>query len=116
MKKKRGPKDRSYLYKPGQSGNPGGRPKDTAAYYLTGLLPKDKWAQKVVDHIKKGNLHAMTLYAHYVFGKPAETLNVGQTQDALKLAEVRALARKQVAFIKSKAPDLLKDFLATVER
>ena len=63
-------------FQPGKSGNPGGRPKDTAASYLTAKLSKEEWADKVVRLAKGGSLHALTLYASYVFGKPQESVNL----------------------------------------
>lgn len=79
------PKNREHLFKPGQSGNPGGRPKadpemqailkaacPKAAAKLVGLL--DSTNQKIV-------LSAAEAIFNRVYGKPKESVNMNVSQD-----------------------------------
>mgnify|MGYP003394816738 CR=1 FL=1 len=91
-------KNRRNLFKPGQSGNPKGRPK------LPPELKDFKTAMKsfastpayitaVMKHAIKGHPKALEMVAHYGAGKPADTLNV--TQESYESYLKRAIEKEK---------------------
>lgn len=65
-------------WKPGQSGNPGGRPKrDIAAEISRSIFERDAEAiQRVLAaELRKGNYRAFTALADRAYGKPHQSLD-----------------------------------------
>lgn len=68
---------KAHQFKPGKSGNPGGKPPGpNASTLLVSALPKDQWAAKIATLCKQGSTHALKIYAEYVFGKPQENVSL----------------------------------------
>jgi hypothetical protein len=99
-------------FKPGQSGNPGGRPKDLVACEMRDLLlrpcPLDKkkrsWGQVIAEAIgkkaRKGDIRAFEAIADRTDGKPAQAVSVsgefsgGFTVDSYTLASREAVQKR----------------------
>ena len=110
MKSQNRPKNRGRdtRFPKGVSRNPGGRPKggETCADYLTAHLSKDDWAKRIAGSAKKGSIHALTLYASYVFGKPREAFDIHMEEPTgWDRPEMRF-----IAFLRDK-PELLRQYL-----
>jgi len=94
-------------WKPGQSGNPGGRPKKRSiSEELERLLAEDApnsggklWAEVIADALlrkaRRGDVRAIAELANRVEGKPCQSLAVDVNAN-FSLAEQIATARKRV--------------------
>ena len=92
-------------WKPGQSGNPGGRPRrNPLTDELTQLLEQDapnaqgkSWALVIAEALlqkaRKGDVRAFSVLANRIEGKPHQSLAVGVNTNP-NLAELIAAARK----------------------
>jgi len=68
-------------FKPGQSGNPKGRPKNPPGFknfreFAKKICSDPSFQRKIVKLAKQGNARALTLILHYGVGKPKEILEV----------------------------------------
>lgn len=63
-------------FEPGQSGNPGGRPKEFHEFRK--LLQEDaaEAHRVLVDLVKEGNVEALKVFLAYAFGKPAKEVQI----------------------------------------
>jgi Family of unknown function (DUF5681) len=85
-------------FKPGQSGNPSGRPKSSSefrkvveAYLQSKLDPKSTVLQDVFDRLRKDKPEVLL---HYAYGKPIEQIDVHSDSPVLGLpAEYLAILR-----------------------
>lgn len=88
-------------FKPGQSGNPGGRPK-TAKFseevreFLSQRRGGKTRLKKVLENLEK---HDPKILLYYAFGKPAESVelsspDIAGSLDNLAVAVAQALAQK----------------------
>jgi len=71
-----------YKFKPGQSGNPGGRPKatpitDALRDALSDPAELEKFIGAVIKKAKKGDVKAFQAVSDRLEGKPAQALNLG---------------------------------------
>lgn len=69
-------------FKPGQSGNPGGRPKqtpiaDALRVALSDPSELEKFISAVLKKAKKGDVKAFQAVSDRIEGKPAQALNLG---------------------------------------
>jgi hypothetical protein len=67
-----------YQFKPGQSGNPGGRPKrDLAAEIARAIFERDAEAIRCTftAELRKGNPKVFTALADRAYGKPRQSLD-----------------------------------------
>jgi hypothetical protein len=89
-------------FQPGQSGNPGGRPKrDLSAEIAQAIFEKNPEAiyQAMLKAIKKGNPKVFSLLADRAYGKAKELVELSANDDLLAaLAE----GRKRVAADKAR--------------
>lgn len=109
------PNLKAHAFKPGQSGNPGGRPKAFGDYIrektLDGRLLVDN-ALAVLNDEKASDAarsNARSFLAAYGFGKPVEFQEVNLT--ALVTEKVRALA----PFLDPSKKDELARYLSSIE-
>ena len=68
-----------YKFKPGQSGNPGGRPKNDLAKELAQAVftnNSELIYKAMVKMLSKGNAYAFDVYANRAFGKVSDKLEV----------------------------------------
>ena len=91
-------KNRAQLFKPGQSGNPGGRPKTAQfAEEVRRFLKKKDGSktnlQAVLESLKKNDPKILLYYA---FGKPAETISL-QDENGVPIFQ-QIIARAQERF------------------
>lgn len=71
-------------YKPGQSGNPGGRPKGAVnkatreiKAFCEEFLASEDYVESAKARVRKGKApHLETLWHHYAYGKPKETMTL----------------------------------------
>lgn len=82
-----GRKENLKPWKPGQSGNPGGRPKrDLAAEIARAIFERDAEAIERVfaTELRKGNSRVFTALADRAYGKPRQSLDfsAGGSEDA----------------------------------
>jgi len=63
-------------WKPGESGNPNGRPKkgETLTDALRELTDKEELAQKLLELAREGNLNALRYIYDRIDGRPVETV------------------------------------------
>ena len=109
------PNLKAHAFKPGQSGNPGGRPKGFGAY----IREKTKEGKLLVDDAlavladeqatDAARSNARTFLAAYGFGKPVETQDVNLTTRAVE--QVKALA----PFLDASKKDELARYLSAIE-
>jgi len=69
-------------FKPGQSGNPGGRPKETPItdalrQALSDPAELERFISAVIKKAKKGDVKAFQAVSDRIEGKPAQALNLG---------------------------------------
>jgi hypothetical protein len=68
------------MWKPGETGNAGGRPKtklfSQALRNVLSLSEAEKIARKVVTMAKLGDLHAVNIIADRLDGKPHQSLDI----------------------------------------
>lgn len=103
-------------WQPGQSGNPGGRPKKRPiSDELERLLAQEApgsggkpWAEVIAEALlrkaRKGDVRAIAELANRIEGKPHQAVEV-DLNGTLGLAERLAAARKRVNEIKGLVPD-----------
>lgn len=75
-----GRKENLKPWKPGQSGNPGGRPKrDLAAEIARAIFERDAEAieRAFTAELRKGNPRVFTALADRAYGKPRQSLDLG---------------------------------------
>jgi hypothetical protein len=87
-------------FKPGQSGNPGGRPKKPMVDRMLeeALTAKDSAtakviAEKLLEKAKKGNLAAIKLIAERTEGKPGRNAADNQPKQDVQLTKEQIQAR-----------------------
>ncbi len=75
-------------FKPGESGNPGGRPKETPEFRLKARVAVDKYViDKWIDEVATGGddwIKASELLAAYGYGKPSQSFEVNDITDRSK--------------------------------
>jgi hypothetical protein len=89
-------------WKPGQSGNPGGRPKrDLAAEIARAIFERDAEAieQVFAAELRKGNVKAFTTLADRAYGKPHQSLDLaagdGDDSACIRVVFVKPGLREQ---------------------
>ena len=109
--RKRGPKGRTATsFKPGVSGNPGGKPKDPAAHaakmakatYLRDLcrqlVPEAVEAlQEAIQSGSERSVRAAEILCAYAYGRPVQTQIVRRVTDFAELSDDELLALAQQA-------------------
>jgi CO/xanthine dehydrogenase Mo-binding subunit len=87
-----GRKDNLKPWKPGQSGNPGGRPKrDLAAEIARAIFEQDSEAitRAFAAELKKGNAKVFAALADRAYGKPRQQVeHVGEDGDPIQTSVV----------------------------
>ncbi|KKN64744.1 hypothetical protein LCGC14_0488760 [marine sediment metagenome] len=96
-----------HRWKPGESGNPNGRPKNSVTAMLKNASEEDRKAiaDKVIELAKEGKIEAIREYIDRTDGKVPSELKV--EGEILITPNMRALAAKEMIEIKEEETKLL---------